>query len=153
MIMSSSVPGLTSDTKPQTPHAQKMPGMRNAESPHLGLSTCICFWYIHMASSTVKLQTVRLQLLWSTFNFCPKFCQFSQEQSDLYLFCLVLILIKSISIQITVLSGYMPRSGMAGSYSNSIFSFLRTLHSGYTNLDSHLQGKTVPFLHTSSSIS
>lgn len=41
---------------------------------------------------------------------------------------------------------------MAGSYSKSFFSFLRTLHSGYTNLYSHLQGKTVPFLHTCSSI-
>ena len=102
MIMSASVPRLTFDTKPQTPQAPKTPSRKNAESPHLGLSTCICFWYIHWASSTVKLQTVWLQLLWFTSNFCPKFCRFSPEQSDLYLFCLVLILIKSISIQITV---------------------------------------------------
>ena len=60
------------------------------------------------------------------------------------------------SFSIVVSSGYIPNSGIAGSYGSLIPRFKRNFHtvlpSGCINLHSHQERKRVPFFYTLSSI-
>ena len=103
------------------------------------LSTVPLYIFITSSLSTHLLVGIRL---FSCFVYCEQCCYEQRNACHFLNYCFVWV--------------YMPRSGISGSYGNSIFSFLRNVHtvfhSGCTSLHSYItvhisceQYRRIPF--------